>query len=426
VSTMSDGGLAPPAGSKPGVPFATRLIDGYILREISKPLLASLAVVLVALLLERLLRLFDLLAHRGGAFDLIIRMAANLVPHYLGLALPAAFFISIFVVVAKFGDDNELDALQSSGLSIRRIARPFLWLGVALAVFSVALFGFIQPYSRYGYRALYHLVTNAAWDATVTEVSFIDAGEGVTISADHVDPTGRQLEGVFVHQRREAADWVTTAARGTIAADLEKGKLLLTLEDGEQMQVPRPRADGTMPEARTLRFGKMTLDRDFTLAAPPYRPRGNSERELTLPELLRERNDPASLLPRDRLASEFHARLVRAFSLPLMPLLAVPMGMAAKRARRGQGVALAALILVVYHHSIQLGESLADLGRAHPAFGVWVPFALFAALSIWVFEKSQKRPGDNPLNHGLELIDRVMNGAMRFLPKWRKKKAGAA
>ena len=400
---------------RPGVPFGTRLIDRYILAETAKPLLASLAVVLVALLLERLLRLFDLLAHRGGAFDIIIRMAANLVPHYLGLALPAAFFISIFIVVAKFGDDNELDALQSSGLSIQRIARPFLWLGLGLAVFSVALFGFIQPYSRYGYRALYHFVTNAAWDATVTEVSFIDAGEGVTISADHVDPTGRQLEGVFVHQKRGEEEWVTSAARGRVGVNDDMSRLLLTLQDGVQV---RTGADGG---AQVLRFGTLTLDREFTLQAPPYRPRGNSERELTLPELLRERNDPASLIPDSRLSAEFHARLVRALSLPLLPLLAVPMGMAAKRSRRGQGVALAAVILVVYHHSIQMGESLADLGRANPAYGVWVPFVLFAALAIWVFRRALARPGENPFTHALEVVDHMFQGALRVLPRWRRK-----
>ncbi|HYE52888.1 MAG TPA: LptF/LptG family permease [Azospirillaceae bacterium] len=400
---------------RPGVPFGTRLIDRYILAETAKPLLASLAVVLVALLLERLLRLFDLLAHRGGAFDIIIRMAANLVPHYLGLALPAAFFISIFIVVAKFGDDNELDALQSSGLSIQRIARPFLWLGLGLAVFSVALFGFIQPYSRYGYRALYHFVTNAAWDATVTEVSFIDAGEGVTISADHVDPTGRQLEGVFVHQKRGEEEWVTSAARGRVGVNDDMSRLLLTLQDGVQV---RTGADGG---AQVLRFGTLTLDREFTLQAPPYRPRGNSERELTLPELLRERNDPASLIPDSRLSAEFHARLVRALSLPLLPLLAVPMGMAAKRSRRGQGVALAAVILVVYHHSIQMGESLADLGRANPAYGVWVPFVLFAALAIWVFRRAQARPGENPFTRALEVVDHMFQGALRVLPRWRRK-----
>src|SRR5262245_42825054 len=127
--------------TRPLGPIGTRLIDRYIMRETLRPLSGALAVVLTALILERLLRLFDLMANRGGPIEQILKMAANLVPYYLGLALPAAFFISIFVVVAKLGGDNEFDALQSTGLSVRRISRPFLWLGLSLAVFSLLLYG---------------------------------------------------------------------------------------------------------------------------------------------------------------------------------------------------------------------------------------------------------------------------------------------
>lgn len=401
-----------------GAPGGTGLIDRYILVELAKPLLGSLAVVLVALLMERVLRLFDLLAQHGGAFDAVLLMAANLVPHYLGLALPAAFFISMFVVVARMGEDNELDALQSSGLSVARIARPLLVTGIGLMVFSVLLFGFLQPYSRYAYRSLLHMVTNTAWDATVPETSFVHAGDGVTLSADMVDATGRELTGVFIHQlRADGEEWVTTAAGGRLNATEDRKRVLLTLEDGTQL---RTRPDGRQ---QLLGFNVLTLDHPFNLEAPPFRARGGSERELTLLELWREMHDPTSLLPRRKMAAEFNGRLVRAVTLPLLPLLAVPMGMAAKRARRGLGITLAAVILVVYHHSVQLGESLADVGRLPAGVGVWVPFVLFALLCAWLFRRAQVRPGENPFVTAFERMDALLHQLGRSLPKRRKEPA---
>lgn len=400
-------------------PVSTRLIDRYILRETMKPLAGSLAVVLIALLMERLLRLFDLLANHGGPFDLVLRMAANLIPHYLGLALPAAFFISIFIIVARMGEDNELDALQSAGLSVPRLARAFLGLGAVLMAFSLLLFGFLQPYSRYGYSAIYHMVVNAAWDATVPEATFVDAGDGVTISADIVDSTGRRLNHVFVHQKRDNGEtWVTTAARGSLAASEDRKRILMTLEDGVQVR--------TMPDGRqqVLDFGHLTLDRPFQLETAPFRARGGSERELTLPELWQEMHDPQSIIPRGRVQAEFHARLARSLSLPLLPLLAVPMGMAAKRARRGQGIALATVILLLYHHGIQLGESLADVGRLPPLLGIWVPFALFSALCAFLFRRAQIRPGENPFASLFDGIDAGLSAVARLLPK-RKRNKGA-
>src|SRR5690606_23312485 len=72
----------------PGLPM--RLIDRYLLGTTLRPLAISLVVVLAALLLERILRLFSLLVDRRGPIGLVLEMAANLIPHYLGLALPAA------------------------------------------------------------------------------------------------------------------------------------------------------------------------------------------------------------------------------------------------------------------------------------------------------------------------------------------------
>ncbi len=399
--------------ARTGIPGGTRLIDRYILRETLKPLAVSLAVVLVALLMERILRLFNLLAVHGGPFDMVIRMAANLVPHYLGLALPAAFFISMFVVVSRLGEDNELDALQSTGLSVPRIGRPFLWLGGGLMLFSILLFGFLQPYSRYAYSAIYHGVINAAWDATVPESAFVEAGDGVMLTADLVDPTGRALERVFIHQTRpDGEEWVTTAATGRLGANPERTHILMTLHNGVQI---RTTAAG---EPHVLEFATLTLDHPFNLDVPPFRARGGSERELTLVELWREMHDPTSLLSPRVLAAEFHARIVRALTLPLLPLLAVPMGMAAKRARRGQGVAMAAIILVVYNHAIQLGESLADVGRVPAPVGIWVPFALFGILCLWLFRRAQQRPGENPFASTFERVDDLLQ---RLGQLWRRR-----
>ena len=108
------------------------LIGRYMLALLSQPLAATLGVVLPALLLERLLRLFDLVANGGAGVAPIIRLVLYLTPHYVGLALPAAFFVSVFVVVARLGEHHELDALQSSGLSLAQLSRPFMLVAAAL------------------------------------------------------------------------------------------------------------------------------------------------------------------------------------------------------------------------------------------------------------------------------------------------------
>jgi len=390
-----------------------RLIDRYILVQIAPSLGISLAVILVALVLERILRLFNVIAQQGKPFGPILTMAMNLLPHYLGLALPAAFFISIFLVAARFSEDSELDALRSAGLSIRRFSWPLLGLGLVLSLLSFALYGYLQPYSRYAYRAILHAVTTAQWDASVVAGTFIDTGEGYTIYADRAVGGGPWLENVFVHERRaeDGVDITTTARRGYMDLSDDGQQITVVLRDAVQIRdIP-----GEPPAV--LAVDQSHVTRPFTLETSPFRPRGNGERELTLTELRAARDDPQSPIPRARLDAEFHARLVRSASLMVLPMLAIPMGLAAKRTFRWRGIALAAVVLLLYHHAIQFGESLASLGRVDPVLSLWGPFALFALGCGALFLSLERRAGILPFDTLFAAVD-VMT---RPLTQWARR-----
>lgn len=383
------------------------MIDRYLLAQVARPLVVSLAVVLVALLLERVLRLFDLLAQSGGPLPMVVELAAALVPHYLGLALPASFFIGIFVVMARLSDDNEIDALLATGVSIAQVTRPLVLAGVALTLFSLALFGYVQPYSRYAYRALLHAATHAGWDARAQPTTFNDAGGGFTLSADFVDSSGRNLTGVFLRRIKDGQEQITTAATGTLSLSADREHLLLTLHNGVNLrQLP-----GETPDL--IHFEDAQIDRPFQPEAPPFRARGDGERELTLDELWTQMHDPDPVIKRSRLRSELHARLARAVSLPLLPLLGVPLAMAAKRGKRGAGLVIAAAILVLYHHAALLGESLGDTGKVSAVLSNWIPFAVFAAFCIYLFRASQQRPGDTPFTRLIDRVERFTSGLRR-------------
>ena len=118
-----------------------------------------------------------------------------------------------------------------------------------------------------------------------------------------------------------------------------------------------------------------------------------------------------------------HGRIVRTLSLPILPLVAVPLAMAAKRRRRTSGMIIAALLLLAYHHILQLGESLADIGRLPAIPALWVPFALFTIFGIWLFRNSRERPGDNPMTHAVDGMLELIAAVGRSFKRLRRKAA---
>jgi lipopolysaccharide export system permease protein len=478
----------------------TPLVWFYMLRLLGRPLLATLLVVLPALLLERLLRLFDLVASGGGAVAPVIQLVLYLTPHYVGLALPAAFFISLYTVVSSLSEHHELDALQSSGISLLRLAWPFMLVGVVLSMLGLALFGYLQPLGRYDYRAALNAVMHAGWNATVSPGEFTRIGSRMTVSVDAVDRTTGQLTGIFIQQReRDGTEVTTTARTGWLTRHADAGQVALELDGGTRLSVS---PEG---EARTMRFDDSDTNRPFSVVIAAFRPRGDDEREMTLGELWRaiplapvgglsvgrskgrqapsatatatatvpapgpapvagqivapDSQSPAPLagdqampapggdrvsplpesnrtlalpeassapapVPRRRLQGELHSRLVRSFSLVLLPLLAMPMGLGAKRTRRWHGIVLSALILVIYHHGVQLAESLGDIGVLDPRPALWGLFTAFAIFCVVTFRHAHRHPYEGPFDGVLSWLDwlgRAIGGRLARLWPWRRR-----
>jgi lipopolysaccharide export system permease protein len=391
-------------------------LDGYTLRSLFGPMVLALGVLLIAQMLARLLRLFDLAAATGASPLLALQMVSSLVPHYLGLTLPAAFFAAIFMSVARSGDDNELDAMLATGRSITRMAVPYFLVAVLLVAFNFYLFGFLQPMTRYGYNVQVHEARHTGWNARLEDNSFITVKRGYTLGADTVGPDGRQLGGVFVERRDGQGEEVITGQRGQLQPSEDGKRLLLTLDNG---LIVTDRQDGSV---RTVRFADIRLNEDFTAAPPPFRARGNHVREITLPELrappapdaaagcwrhIADKDDCITIDERD---GEFHGRVARTLLPLLLPLLALPLGMAAKRGRRAPGTVFAVLALLALNQALQFGESLGETGRAPAALAVWLPVVFFGVLGIWLFRSSLQWPGDNPVMRAVHAIEAGIDG----------------
>jgi lipopolysaccharide export system permease protein len=396
------------------VPKATALVhripdrlDWYTLRSLAGPLLLSLMVLLLAQLLERLLRLFDMAAATGASMMMVLQIAATLVPHYLGMALPAAFFAAIFMSVARTGDDNELDAMLATGRSISRMAVPYFLVALLLCGFNFYLFGFLQPFSRYGYHVASHNAMNAGWNARMEDNRFVSVKHGFTLGADEVGPDGRSLAGVFVQRKEGQREEIITAQRGRLVPAADGSRLLLELNQG---LIVSDNNDGTI---RTVSFANGQINEDFTAVPPPYRVRGDSVRELTLPELWRQHLPPDAQITPPQRDGEMHGRLARVVLPLLLPLLALPLGMAAKRGRRAPGTVVAAVALLALNQSLQFGESMAESGRAIAQISVWLPVVLFGVLGIWLFRSSLQWPGDNPVMRAVAAIESGFEGMQK-------------
>ncbi len=158
-------------------------------------------------------------------------------------------------------------------------------------------------------------------------------------------------------------------------------------------------------KATVLSFDALTLPLDATLGPSPFRSRGSTDAELTIPELLKAIDNPPPGTSYDQARTELHSRLVRTVSFLQLPLIAIPLGLTVRRSRRGVSLGVGIALLLVYHYTIQFGEGFAGKGKISPYLGLWLPFFLYLAAGFWAFHITATRPGVNPFTSVLSAID---------------------
>jgi lipopolysaccharide export system permease protein len=369
-------------------------LDRYLLRRAVTPMSAVLISTMVAFLMERLMRSFHLLSQTTDGFKFLSELLINLVPHYVGLTLPGGFFIGLFVVVNGLNKSSEIDAILASGISLDRFAAPFVGLGVALTLFSLALFGFIQPYSRYAYHAVLHAAANAGWNGDVRPKALLSTGQDVFLTADETDASGRHLRRVFIRRvDSEGREDVLTAVSADVFKTPDGPEVTLVLHGGRQVSTTR---EG---EVYVTDFATFAFELPIAQSAEMLRVRGDQASELTLVELAQQGfGSPEPALSRQGLLAELFSRLSRALMLPLLPLLAVPFGLSAKRAGAGPAMVIGGLMLFGFETAMILGQALATSSPLPAAVTIGAPASVFATACVATWVSSRKRPGQNPVS----------------------------
>lgn len=401
------------------------VLSRYVLIQTAKPMAATLVVALLVLMAERMLRVVDLVIGWRGSLFVIFEMLGYLMPHYMGLALPASFFIGILMTVNRLSRDGEIDAMMAAGTGLPQLIRPLIGASLLLVVLNFFLVGYIQPYSRYAYRAAVDAVTNASF-LTLLQPNVFTTVERTTAMVEGMSEDKTEFDRVFLFTKAENGDEVAiTAERGTMRGGESPGDpLRVDLEQGVQQALPQPRpnADAEAPQAVTLRFRNFETTMGGS-RADRLEPRGQDERELTLPELYRARGQILPNIDPPEIEAELNGRLVRTMSIPLLPFLGVPLALGRRRTHRSYGLIIGLAALIAYNQVIRYGESVVDDGRISAAVGIWLPYLLFGVLSFRLY---MHRAYKVPSLAGGTRLDAVLDRLLARLPRRLRRMAGAS
>lgn len=345
------------------------ILERYVVREIAKPLTAVCGILVVIFASYTWARFLGDAVDGALSSGTIVSLVALRAAIALEVLLPITLFLSVVMALGRLHVDQEMIALEASGVSPARVWRAVLWLALGLAVLVAALSLFVRPWA---YERSYRLRGEAA--ATV-DMARLEAGRFYPqqsgkrlVFAERFDQAAQRMGGVFVHS--EGDDWVQVvyAQSAQQRVDPATGQRILVAFDGQLYRLSRHEA----PD-RVISFEQIEMvlkDSDIT---PDYR------RKAAATAVLARSTNPADV-------AELQWRLTTPLSTVLLALLGVPLSRATPRQGRHARFGTAVLVYAAYYNLKAMARTWLGQGVVGSVPGLWWVDALLAAavlLALW-------------------------------------------
>ena len=355
------------------------------------PLLTALGAGLSVLCAERIVQVLDITLGNRNSFGVVLELLAYWMPHYIGLAAPVALYLGLLFGFNKMSKDSELDAFLAAGVGLGRLTRPVCMISVVLAVNAALMFGWIQPYSLYAYRATVYALANVDVFYLAEEGVFMQTGKR-TFILDKLERRDNSFEHIFMYDDNgNGGSETITALNGRLVDNPANSRPLLRLDDGHRMELKTKNSTvaTTALEPPVVGDFKSADVAIGDLSERLFRPRGRNERELTLTELYSElQRDDLTDQRKWRLESQFHIRLAMVAFVLILPFLALPFAIGSRRVNRAYRFAVALALLVAAHEVLQQGHLITRVSGTSVWLTIWMPFSMFAGFAFWRFYAS--------------------------------------
>ncbi len=340
---------------------------------------------LAVLLLERLLRIFEVVSSSTRPASDATQMVINLLPHYLGIAIPMALMLGTIITIDRMSRSSELTSAFGSGISLFHMTKPFILMSIVLMGFNLVLEGYMQPIGRYGYREVVHSVGQKSFAAVLREGKFTKVGN----TTFYVGPGGGPI---FIYEKTKNEGLrLTTALEGELIIRENSGQPVLQLSNGDSFQI-------TQKKLIKGQLGFEISSVAGSVSGTNFRSRGNDERELTSTELYNNRDGKTfTNISVETNNAALHLRMARVYLLFLLPFIAVPFGINYGRNPSSAGIVVGIVSLVTLQKALEFGQKLGARGEIPPWMGIWPLMGVVTLFAVFLFRNSAVKMGQPPL-----------------------------
>jgi len=359
--------------------FRARIIDRYIMRELLAPFFLSIAVLTLALFLQRMFRLVELVLYKGSTLAATGKLLLYIMPGFLAITIPMSLLVAALTAFTRLSSDSEVTAMKASRISLYAMVRPVMQFAFVLFIVTSVIAHFLAPLATYAFKAhLFNMVKSRAMIGLDQGV-FSSAFDGMVIYVDKMNSLD-DISGIFISDERSASEPYTILAKqGRLITNPDTFNVTLVMEQGT-IHV-QPHAEGAY-SLMSFDTGKLFLDIDEA-SFKRNEDAGRNIDELDSLTLYRSwRAARAEKKPVKAMEIEFQKRMSVSYACLVFGLIGAPLGIRKSRSGKSAGIALSIGVILVYYLVLGTAARLAESGALSPLAATWIPNGLITAAAI--------------------------------------------
>ncbi len=148
-----------------------------------------------------LFKYIDDLIGKGFEWYIILQLMLYASATNVSMALPLSVLLSSIMTYGNLGENYELVAIKSAGISLTRAMYPMVIIVTLLSISAFIFSDYMLPVVNYKYYSLLYDVRQQKTSFLISEGVFNNSFTNYSIRVKHKDPDGQTLHGVMIYER---------------------------------------------------------------------------------------------------------------------------------------------------------------------------------------------------------------------------------
>jgi len=358
-----------------------RRIDWYIIKKFLGTYFFAIALIIsIAVVFDVNEWIDKFINNKAPVKAIIFDYYANFIPYFSNLFSPLFVFIAVIFFTSKLAENSEIIAMMSTGLSFKRLLRPYMISAAIIAALTYGMGAYVIPKGnvtrldfedKYKKKKKKEYVRNVQVEVENGVIAYMERYENYNNTAYRFSLDKFEDKKLVSHLTAKSAVYDTT----TIHKWTLKNYMIREMDGLKETITQGDRLDSII---------KME-PRDFLIMKGQQETMTSSE----LSEYI-DRQKRRGFANIKEFEIEYHKRIAMSFASFILTVIGV--SLSSRKVKGGMGMYLGVGLALSFSYILfqTVSATFAINGNASPFLAVWVPNIVYAIIAIYLYRKAPK------------------------------------